>query len=79
MRTRVVIIAAVLAAVAAGGAAQADEAQAWKWCVNEGKDSPDLQISGCTTVIQSGRETTRNIAIAFNNRGNAWHDRKGPG
>jgi len=27
-------------------------AQAWKWCLNEDKASPDLQISGCTTVIQ---------------------------
>ena len=27
-------------------------AKAWKWCLNEDKASPDLQISGCTTVIQ---------------------------
>src|ERR1700722_16522588 len=77
MRTGVVIIAGVLAAaVACRGAAGAEQSQEWKWCINEGKDSPDLQISGCTAVIQSGRETTKNIAIAFNNRGNAWHDKK---
>src|SRR5215469_7095242 len=49
---------------------------AWKWCINEDRDSLDLQISGCTTVIQSGRESSRAMAIAFNNRGNAYHDEK---
>jgi tetratricopeptide (TPR) repeat protein len=34
---------------------------------------PDLAISGCTVVIQSGRETQRNLAGAFNNRGNAYN------
>jgi tetratricopeptide (TPR) repeat protein len=32
-------------------------------------------ISGCTTVIQSGRENTENLAVAFNNRGNAYSDK----
>ena len=71
------IIAAALAIAAlASSPSRAEESQAWKWCVNNEKASPDLQISGCTTVIQSGRETTKNIAIAFNNRGNAFHDKK---
>src|SRR6185312_2905379 len=76
MRRRSVIIASVLAVTATAGAAQAEQSQAWTWCVNEDKASPDLQIGGCTSVIQSGRETARNIAIAFNNRGNAWHAKK---
>jgi len=33
---------------------------------------PDLKISGCTAVIQSGHETQQNLAIAFYNRGNAY-------
>ena len=48
------------------------ESQAWTWCVNKAKASPDLQISGCTTVIQSGKESKSNLAIAFNNRGNGF-------
>jgi tetratricopeptide (TPR) repeat protein len=36
----------------------------------------DLQIGGCTAVIRSGRETSRNLAIAFHNCGGAY-DNKG--
>jgi carboxyl-terminal processing protease len=52
--------------------AQSDLAQAWTWCINEDKASPDLQIGGCTTVIQSGRINQQNLTISFNNRGNAY-------
>ena len=69
-------IAAVAAAVAAGiftgGTASAQLSQAWTWCVNKEKASPDLQVSGCTSVIQSGKETQKNLSIAFNNRGNGY-------
>ena len=62
-------VAAVAAAVAAGiftaGSASAQLSQAWTWCVNKEKASPDLQVSGCTTVIQSGKETKKNLSIAF--------------
>src|SRR5580693_1748094 len=33
---------------------------------------PDLSISGCTAMIQSGRETPENLAVAFYNRGTAY-------
>jgi carboxyl-terminal processing protease len=52
--------------------AQSDLAQAWTWCVNEAKASADLQIGGCTAVIQSGRLNQQNLSISFNNRGNAY-------
>ncbi|MBO0712076.1 MAG: tetratricopeptide repeat protein [Acetobacteraceae bacterium] len=55
-------------------AAQSDpgnQPDAWRWR-NEDKVSPDLRISGCTNVIQSGRESARRMAIAFNNRRNAY-------
>ena len=69
-------VAAVAAAVAAGiftaGSANAQLSQAWTWCVNKEKASPDLQVSGCTSVIQSGKETKKNLSIAFNNRGNGY-------
>ncbi len=59
-------LAAVAAAVAAGvftaGSASAQLSQAWTWCVNKEKASPDLQVSGCTSVIQSGQATDCNSA-----------------
>jgi tetratricopeptide (TPR) repeat protein len=47
------------------------------WCGN--KDyvySPDLQINGCTAVIQSGQWSGEGLASAFNNRGGAYNDKK---
>src|ERR1700686_235086 len=70
---RMVVIGALVAAgVFSGGAASAQLSQAWTWCVNKEKASPDLPISGWTSVIQSGKEPKKNLAIAFNNRGNGY-------
>ncbi len=33
---------------------------------------PDLGIGGCTAVIRSGEYSGKNLAIAYNNRGNAY-------
>jgi len=33
---------------------------------------PDLSISRCTAMIQSGHETQQNLAVAFSNRGIAY-------
>jgi tetratricopeptide (TPR) repeat protein len=49
--------------------------QEWRWCAGLNGASADLVISGCTTVIQSGRENTKNLAGAFYNRGNAYSDK----
>ena len=46
--------------------------QIWEWCAGSGGGSPNLQIRGCTTVINSGQETPENVAIAFGNRGNGF-------
>ena len=48
--------------------------------MNKENASSEIQIAGCTTVIESGREKKNNLAIAFNNRGFAYankgqHDR----
>jgi tetratricopeptide (TPR) repeat protein len=46
--------------------------QPWKWGLD--KESPPYQqISGCTTVMQSGKESPKDLSIAFTNRGNAYH------
>ena len=38
--------------------------------------NPDIGIAGCTAIIGSGQETTKNLAVAFYNRGAAY-DAKG--
>jgi tetratricopeptide (TPR) repeat protein len=57
------------------GPAAAQKSQAWTWCVNKENASPDIQIGGCTTVIQSDKETKENLASAFFNRGLAHVDK----
>jgi lipoprotein NlpI len=50
--------------------------QNWAWCVNQDDAfSVDQRISGCTSIIQSGRETPRNLAIAYYSRGLAYYDK----
>jgi lipoprotein NlpI len=67
---------ALMAVTGFAGSAAAQQSQAWTWCENKEKASPDIQIGGCTTVIQSGKESKKNLATAFNNRGNAYDDKK---
>jgi tetratricopeptide (TPR) repeat protein len=56
--------------------AVAQTQQEMAWCENNGYAySPDLQINGCTAVIQSGRLLGKGLASAFNNRGNAYNDK----
>lgn len=56
---------------------QQQNAQAWERCRNHnGQYSPDLRIAGCTSVIQSGRESGNMLATAFNLRGNAYYAKK---
>jgi tetratricopeptide (TPR) repeat protein len=66
---------AVLVSVAT--VADAQQAPNWQWCANEdNKVSPDLAINGCTAVIQSGKESQKNLAIAFYDRGVAFESKK---
>ena len=56
--------------------AAAQISQNWAWCVNQGDAFPaDQRISACTSIIQSGRETQRNLAIAYYSRGLAYYDK----
>src|SRR5712691_7695697 len=67
-------VAACLAAagLVSGTSASAQLSQPWTWCVNKEKAAPDVQIKGCTSVIGSGKETPKNLSIAYNNRGNGY-------
>ena len=41
-------------------------------CNGADRTSPDLQIDGCTGLINSGAQTPQSLVIAYNNRGNAY-------
>src|ERR1700689_5204525 len=58
----VMIFSASMAALPA----VAQEPQARTWCYENSAD--DQVITGCTEVIQSGRESQNNLAGAYNNR-----------
>jgi tetratricopeptide (TPR) repeat protein len=66
-----------LAASLAAAPALAQTKQQSDWCVNNGLAfSPDLQIKGCTALIQAnGGKNARQMASAFKNRGDAYKDK----
>jgi tetratricopeptide (TPR) repeat protein len=48
------------------------KSQAWNWCAGKDGASDDLKIGSCTNVIQSGKESPQDLAVAFYNRGVAY-------
>jgi len=52
--------------------------QAWTWCKGGAGISLDLQISGCTTAIQTGHLSKNDLAVAFFKRGYARKQNKEP-
>ena len=46
--------------------------QSWDECAGKDHAPPELQIRGCTTVIEGSQEIPENLAIAFGNRGNGY-------
>ena len=65
----------MLAAMLLHGHAQAQTEEQWDWCYGgigvpaRNVQPPELLISGCTAVIQSGIHRGRNLVVAFTNRG----------
>jgi tetratricopeptide (TPR) repeat protein len=75
VRVRSLVFAAMMAALLTT-AAHAQLSQAWKIC--EGymaNPTSEQHIKSCTEIIESGRETTERLAIAYFWRGNAWRYR----
>jgi formylglycine-generating enzyme required for sulfatase activity/lipoprotein NlpI len=66
-------ISLVVTAAFSTGSVVAQQTDAWTKCVNKEKAPRDVQISGCSTVIQSSQETPENLAVAFYNRGLAYY------
>ena len=56
--------------------AAAQVSQKWASCVNQGGTfSADQRINSCSSIIQSGRETGRNLAVVYYSRGLAYYDK----
>jgi tetratricopeptide (TPR) repeat protein len=66
----------ITAAIAAGTTpAHAVTQQQIAWCENKGGAfSFDLEVSGCTAAIESGKWSGKNLAWAFSNRCNAKNE-----
>jgi tetratricopeptide (TPR) repeat protein len=65
------IIALIAAVLSHGETAHAQTAQQLDWCDGKDNATPELTISGCTAVIQSGKFTGKNLSLAFVLRGKA--------
>jgi len=68
MRVPVAAVSIVLAMTFAQANAQSRE-ENWKICTS---NDPDPSIRACSALIQSGQESVKNAAIAFDNRGMAY-------
>ncbi len=73
-----VYLAAVLSFAAWPASAQ--QSHDWQLCTASDDDevSLDVQIRGCTAVIESGKEPQKNLAVAYYNRGVAYDDKDEP-
>jgi tetratricopeptide (TPR) repeat protein len=67
------VVLFVLAVCASLPVAVQERSPDWSRCSNI--YSPDVQIGGCTTVIQSDRETAADRATAYRLRGVAYRDK----
>src|SRR6516162_8015563 len=70
--TRGAASAVLLVLLGAVAAAQTPRLKNIESCNSEDRTTRDPQINGCTTLIDSGEETPQVLAIAYNNRGNAY-------
>lgn len=70
MRTSLIIAALLVLFTAPGAAQTRDE----NWAVCESGD-PAKGIAACTALIEGGRETPQNLAIAHSNRGITYSDK----
>ena len=64
--------AALITVTLLGPPAVAQTTQQVAWCEGKGGATLDQQISGCTAMIESGKFSGANLAVPFNNRGDAY-------
>ncbi len=65
-------VAVSAATLAAAFSASAQTNQQVEWCNGEDNATPELSISGCTAMIQSGAYAGEELAIILDNRGIAY-------
>jgi tetratricopeptide (TPR) repeat protein len=61
------LLGAAIAAMGQGRQENLDKCQS---------DDPDVKVTGCTALIQADQDTTKNLSVIYNNRGNAY-EKKG--
>ena len=62
----------ILSWLASGAAAQSSVLSDVDLCNGKDRSSPKPQIRGCTALIKSDADNPKVLAIAYNNRGNAY-------
>ena len=72
MRPRLFWIAVVAGLVLLSPQAHAQPSPEWQSCTGKPDVDWDQQIRSCSTLIESGRETSDKLAVAYNNRGIAY-------
>jgi tetratricopeptide (TPR) repeat protein len=65
-------VASFFATAMPSHAQASDQTLEWGECTGRDGPIPDLIIEGCSAIIQLGRESPRQLATAFNNRGFAY-------
>jgi tetratricopeptide (TPR) repeat protein len=65
----VIAVAITLATVMSNAVAVAQTSKEWRQCSGAEGAIADVIISGCSTVIEAGQGTPKQLATAFNNRG----------
>src|SRR6476469_3142030 len=68
----IVLIGCVTLALAGARPAAAEPSPQWQRCTDKGQVEPDRRIAACTAVIESGRETKHDQAVAFTTRGRMY-------
>ena len=77
LKSSLIRSAVCLATLSISAGAQAQASRDWTECVNEGDAfSLDVIISGCSNLIQSGKETPAKLAGAYSSRGVAYAKRR---
>jgi tetratricopeptide (TPR) repeat protein len=77
LKSSLICSAVCLATLSISAGAQAQALRDWTECVNEGDAfSLDVIISGCSNLIQSGKEGPAKLAEAYRSRGIAYSKRR---
>jgi tetratricopeptide (TPR) repeat protein len=72
-RRGLLLFLAITTGISCGSAAaEAQIEQQQNWCAGKEGATPDLRISGCTAVIQSGRLSSKQLAEIFKTRGTVY-------